>query len=337
MIKKIKLTSLLLMCLLMVRLSCDEEETFGPPDPLNDDVDAVILTSNDRGLNWSAQYVNGVERFNSITISDSCIIAAGIGYQYHNLVGVITATTNNGTTWFFSSQVNGVEEFTSVFDLGNSHAIALGPETYVADAIRMSSNSGLHWDDAADVSGLNRLHFFNPNTGLAVGILGIIYRSSNGGYNWSQVTSPTTSDLYDVNFYTTIGYAVGSLGRVIKTTDGGETWTQLSNIPTQATLRGVAFAGNYTNVIAVGSNGTLIRTSNGGDNWIQIETGVTNQSLNDIAYYYAGAVLIVSGSGGTILRSTNLGLAWAIINTNTQRTLNEVYFDDKGKCYVAGE
>lgn len=77
---------------------------------------------------------------------------------------------------------------------------------------------------------------------MAVGLGGIVSRSTDGGSSWTAPTSIAPFDLLDVEFFDALnGLAVGANGYVIRTTDGGMTWgTPIS--ATGANLYGLAFA-----------------------------------------------------------------------------------------------
>ena len=66
--------------------------------------------------------------------------------------------------------------------------------------------------------------FTDANNGTAVGSDGLILRTTDGGANWTNQTSGTTSFLNDVSFTdTNNGTAVGENGTILRTTNGGTT------------------------------------------------------------------------------------------------------------------
>ena len=85
---------------------------------------------------------------------------------------------------------------------------------------------------------LYSVHFPDVNTGYAVGNIGTIVKTTDGGTTWNSQSSGTSYFLYSVYFPdTNIGYAVGgdplgNFGNILKTTNGGTTWTgQLIGVP----------------------------------------------------------------------------------------------------------
>lgn len=76
---------------------------------------------------------------------------------------------------------------------------------------------------------LGAVFFMNANTGIVTGDSGTILRTSNGGSSWNSISSPAQYFLYDVMFPTDlVGYIIGIVN-IYKTTNGGFNWIQLTN------------------------------------------------------------------------------------------------------------
>ena len=72
--------------------------------------------------------------------------------------------------------------------------------------------------------------FIDSETGWAIGNLGTILKTTNGGENWINQTSGTTQYLIGVSFTdANNGTAVGSGGTILRTTDGGDNWVSQSS------------------------------------------------------------------------------------------------------------
>lgn len=73
---------------------------------------------------------------------------------------------------------------------------------------------------------LGSVHFTNSQTGTAVGALGTIIRTTNGGAQWNSQASSATTDLFGVHFVNaTTGTIVGGNGTILRTTNGGQNWS----------------------------------------------------------------------------------------------------------------
>ena len=75
---------------------------------------------------------------------------------------------------------------------------------------------------------LNDLWIFNDQVIVAVGDVGTVIKTTDGGLNWSvtHYSGGITSDLYTV-FFTdqNTGWTAGAMGKILKTTDGGKSWS----------------------------------------------------------------------------------------------------------------
>ena len=120
--------------------------------------------------------------------------------------------------------------------------------------------------------------YVNETTAFAVGVGGMIMKSTDSGTTWSAVTHDlTTQDLYVIHFATDqVGYIGGLSATVLKTVDGGDTWTNISaNLPSIITTYGQYttqtindFYFQDANVgVAVGYNGIILKTLDGGTTW----------------------------------------------------------------------
>ncbi|HBV57991.1 MAG TPA: hypothetical protein DEB73_01880 [Candidatus Magasanikbacteria bacterium] len=175
--------------------------------------------------------------------------------------------------------------------------------------------------------------------GLAVGGLGTVLKTTDGGNSWTSVGGLSSSvNLYDVDVVDqNTAWAVGlqgSSGIVLKTTNGGNTWVmQFPQTPADIPkLNSVFFFDTFTG-FAVGLSGTIWQTTDGGTNWVEKNSG-TSQDFNSVT----GGVIFGSvvtravwavGQSGAILRSIQLTpssswTTWAAQSAPTILTLADV-------------
>ncbi|MBL0106000.1 MAG: hypothetical protein IPP52_01540 [Ignavibacteria bacterium] len=128
--------------------------------------------------------------FNSIHTPDGVyIIAAGNA-------GKIYRSTNAGTTW--ASYTVSSDNLRSVFSLGNDVWIG-GSNGNVYKTTK--SNSPVTAINTGSSVTLNSVCFVNANTGFVCGDGGSLYKTVNGGLNWSISNSGiTTENLNAVSF-----------------------------------------------------------------------------------------------------------------------------------------
>lgn len=109
------------------------------------------------------------------------------------------------------------------------------------------------------------IFFTDAQTGIAVGG-GRIFRTTNGGADWSTQFTNTSSSLYAVSFADRrSGMVVRSAGIILRTTDGSVSWESQSS-GTTVRLRDISVA-NANTATAVGDSGTILRTTDAGTSW----------------------------------------------------------------------
>jgi len=111
---------------------------------------------------------------------------------------------------------------------------------------------------------LNSVKFFDQNTGVAAGSNGI-WRSTNGGFNWVNVLTSTTS-LNSLSFGNIdSGFAVGDSGKIFETSTSGVTWEQMNSGTTDNLYHAYSLANS--NTYAVGQNGVFLTGYFGVTSW----------------------------------------------------------------------
>ena len=208
---------------------------------------------------------------------------------------------------------------------------------------------------------LRDIYVFNKNTAVAVGDLGTVIKTTDGGNNWDvqHHAGGTDIDLYGVNFTDEMnGWACGGIwwmGKsvLLKTTDGGKNWSQVtvdmkSQIDTTLPLSAVYFVDNNTG-IAVGEDGVVIRTTDGGSSWdvrkmdAYIGAYLDIFRLNAITFTdkNTGYIVGLGYYGNEIYKTTDGGMTWQwdeqSIIPKLFGSLNDVSFIDKNHGYIVGE
>ncbi|MEO8514016.1 MAG: YCF48-related protein [Ignavibacteria bacterium] len=181
---------------------------------------------------------------------------------------------------------------------------------------------------------LTSVYFANANTGLVVGQLGTVVKTTNGGTNWVAQASGVNNHLFGVFFINpTTGWIVGDVGLILKSTNGGSTWAA-QNSTTNVQLTSVSFRDANTGYV-VGWYGNFLRTTNGGTSWTKYQTAIST-NLNCVSFADASMGFAV-GQFGKLVRTSNGGVNWTEIQTGTSALLEYVTFLDPLTGLIIGE
>jgi len=178
--------------------------------------------------------------------------------------GVILATVDGGKTWVQQHiEAEAWKSFYSVFFTDSLTGWATGSVTL------KTQDGGKTWTEVKlpSVEGMTDIVFVTPQLGLAVGSIGTILRSTNGGGTWETIESNTGAMLMSVVFAdSNEGWVCGGgvydgtwidSARVLHTLDGGKTWSG-EQLPVDKWLMSIVAVDKY-NVWTVGNGSTLLK------------------------------------------------------------------------------
>lgn len=259
------------------------------------------------------------------------------GLQYTD--AIILKTENAGFTWqpitlnpSFNNKI--------IFDIFFLH-----PNKGFAAAYdcRILTNNNNNWQlTQANINnhawqGLRAINFANDTLGFIAGGLaynqGSIFKTTNGGNNWTYQYFPTElRDIYFTSYLT--GYACG-YGIVYKTTDSGTTWNPL-NIDGDFFM-GIHFPNKDVGYV-VGNQGTIAKTTNEGLTWEKLRNGNAllkkKQHFEDVFFENEEKGYIV---GQNIFWVTqNAGQTWNQVDGIDFENFNAIYITKPGQGFVVG-
>lgn len=159
-----------------------------------------------------------------------------------------------------------------------------------------------------------RITFPDPQHGYIFGNNDDAWRTTNGGTNWTRMTSMLSGSWYYADFVSpTLGVA-GCNGAGASTSDGGVTWNLLQGWPDSPFYHSidmrdasVGLASGYVDS-QFGAHG-ILRTTNGGASWSLVRDGAAGQVM--WLDQNTAIAFIDDGVHGTrIDRSIDAGLTW---------------------------
>jgi hypothetical protein len=138
--------------------------------------------------------------------------------------------------------------------------------------IASSADHGASWEqrDFKEDAMFNSVQFVDRDNGFIAGEFGALYRTTDGGANWSAAPKiPNEFYPYAALFVSPLeGYVAGLAGATLRTADGGKSWTTLDNPGAQPQF-GLARQGGA--IYSVGMSGSLQRLDN--NRWTTLDYG----------------------------------------------------------------
>jgi photosystem II stability/assembly factor-like uncharacterized protein len=160
-----------------------------------------------------------------------------------------------------------------------------------------------------------------------------VFKSTDGGTTWSQLSATSNSDWFQVARLA-INPSNGQIllaatgSGIWRTTDGGTTWSKRSSVP----MLDINFhPTDGTKCIASGSNGAGAKYStDGGQTWTSA-TGLPTFGRVEIAYAKSSPTTVyasVDNAGGEIYVSTDGGQTYSVRNTDTNYLNTQGSYDN---------
>jgi len=244
---------------------------------------------------------------------------------------LILKTTNNGLNWI--RQSTGIDYVVRCIVMINSTKGFYTAQN--TDTIGYTTDGGNSWLKKKIGNGqpVNKIIFIDSLRGWALGHNNFITKTTDGGSNWSLITTPigNTQNIYFFDSATGWISETTQSQRLWKTTNGGLNW--FANMSFQPNRVLDIFFRNSTTGWVSTTNGYLWITTNGGTNW---------NSLVDPPYGYIHSLDFTDVNNGWMLSSyrniwktTNRGYNWT--NTRSENNLNSIDFTNAQTGYVCGD
>lgn len=165
---------------------------------------------------------------------------------------------------------------------------------------------------------------------VSVGLNGrIVTNSVTAATSWITISSPTTQDLYDIAFNSSIGIIVGDR-RIIRTDTSNRinSWSIVNSVA--SLWRAVASDGS--NFIAVGDNSAIITSNSLGGTWTvrSMPPLTPSKQLRGITYHtdgywYAVGYDTASPTTPYMMRSNDTGVNWSSYVPTGDSFVNALY------------
>ncbi|HSD64568.1 MAG TPA: YCF48-related protein [Ignavibacteriaceae bacterium] len=247
------------------------------------DSGTIFHTSNG-GLNWNTQFSNdSLNVVNIFFLNDQNGWASAWSDFYPPFGTYFLKTTNGGINW--NKQLMGIGEkfVNSFYFLDTLKGFAAGyPQCFLR-----TIDGGITWSsvnlDSAFLAGFPpyTIKFFNNEYGYACGgvrdIAGVVWRTTDGGINWTTVVDTLTSEpVYGLHIFDSLHViAMGGdpeygASKVV-TYDGGNSW-QYTLLGTLWYPVDVEFRNSLEGWAPMGAQGKFLYSSDAGSNWTELYT-----------------------------------------------------------------
>ena len=287
--------------------------------------DNGVLRSTNGGGAWEAVN-NGLP---SARVTAVAVDPSNPSVVYVGTAGVYKST-NGGSTWVRTG--NGIPS-TSLgvaalaIDPANSSIIYAGLFAAGGFGLVRSIDGGASWITItnsilpkATFDGLV-LHPTNPSIVYAASMNGGVFRSTDNGVNWADVSVGlpslrVTALVISPSNPSTLFLRVRDSG-VFKSTDAGATWAPATNgLAASADLVGYASAlvidPANSSILYTGTfSGGVFKTTNGGSSWTPMNNGFPAGTGGSLAMDPKNSSILYAGTtDGRIFKSSNGGASW---------------------------
>lgn len=291
-----------------------------------------LMRTTDAGNTWTS--FNGGTLLNTATIRSLIFKTSGDTTLYAG-----TATTSGirgvheyswpnqiqvSCTYSWTAQTSGTTNLLQTAKTVNSNTGWVGGAT---GTVYRTTNAGITWINANPNAGIqgdvDNIEAISETTAWVASYTsggGFIYKTTNGGTNWTLVFSQTSGFIDAVAFKdANTGFAYGdpvlSRWSLWKTTNGGLNWDSTGMYLPQAGTEGgwnnsMRIIGNN---IWFGTNNTRVyHSTNFGSNWIY---GTTGTSANSYDVHYVSATNgFAGGASAALVKSTDGGATYSLVS-----------------------
>lgn len=270
---------------------------------------------------WYQQFLPDL---NNNPISDIIFIDSLNGFgvtdnNFSNDTGYIIKTTNGGDNWNIVFTDNRDYKAIAFIDLNIGYVCGAKPSS--GSRLLKTTNSGLNWFNVNPPDPflvLDDMSILNEDTiwlAASSGFDGGVFRTTNGGTNWTRQFSPGNNPNHIYMFNRNIGFIAADGGYLRKTTNSGLNWFLINDASGFSDLYFI------DSLIGWKANLDIQKTTDGGLNWLnqilpQSKQFLASQMvkfsvLNKDTIWGVGGILITpNGFRGVVYKTTNGGSSW---------------------------
>lgn len=247
-----------------------------------------VYYSTNNGINWFETALK--------TGSIRCLVVDGTDI-YAGISGGVSLSWDNGNSWVgrslngtvYSLAVGGGKVFAGTGNIGG---------------ISYTSNNGANWNNTYGIPTSQTIYSLaiNNNDGFAGGV-NAIYKSTNGGLNWSSTSFSKT--VYSLVISSGVVYAGTQRDGIYYSANNGANWIQLGLAG--KTVRFIKVVGST--IYAATDTTGIYYTTDYGISWLSL-TPLPISNSNIYSLQIIGTNFLVGIDNYSVLLSTNNGISW---------------------------
>jgi len=265
----------------------------------NDNGVTGLFETFDAGNSWTRI---SSETFSELLfVDETTVLGAKSGGDFYR-------STDGGATWTnVYSDPGGLMEQIRRVDADTFVAIDINVRVWMShdagetwtQTFGPVGNWGFEWD----------VNFPTPDVGYIVGRLGLVYKTTDGGQTWTQISNGAAANLDDIEMSASgVGVAVG--GAIVRTDDFGRSWRVVpGNGSTQLHTVQQVDADTW---VAAGDFGLFLRSDDGGLTWQQ-GGDIPGRQCFDLSFINDNdgwAFGELNAPNGYVARTTDGGQTW---------------------------
>ncbi|HEY5746944.1 MAG TPA: YCF48-related protein [Chryseolinea sp.] len=281
-----------------------------------------IYKSTHLGVGWNALKINTTENLNSITVvsNDTLRVTSN---------KTLFASNDGGKTWQSYPVINNADSYYTVVNDAFFTSGKVGHAACTDGTIKKTKDGGITWyatlTSNTIPSDFFRIKFADNNVGYATREHSYVFKTTNGGETWTQLTASLDA-AYTMQFISPkVGFIGGDDGAMHKTIDGGATWQWIGDGRIDANdIYGIFFL-DLDRGFATGMRGRILKTVDGGKSWTPYALTYNKITQIDFTSDQTGYAI----AGGDLIKTVNKK-DWQRINApiSGQRTARFDFLND---------
>lgn len=222
---------------------------------------------------------------------------------------------------------------------GNLWAAAWG--LWGGGVIAVSSDGGKSWErrDAGLEDFSVRAIAVDPKDPnyVVVGGLTGVYRSTDGGRKWKQISEQVNVESLAIDPRTKDRIYVGTWRQGWRTDDGGKTWKHIADgMVLDTDMFSITIDPTLPDNVWVATCGWVYNSQNGGDKWTRYRDGFNNRRIHEVKIDPNDRNTVYAGSVAGLYRSTDAGKIFAPVSDESLVVNSIVLHPDRPGRIVLG-